>query len=40
MIRINIAIGHLLSFWSNKLTLGIANQIPINEKYCSNNDNF
>ena len=40
IVRLIIATGHLESFWSNKLTLGIANQIPINEKYCNNSDNF
>lgn len=40
IVRSIIATGHLESFWSSKLTLGIANQIPIKEKYCNNNDNF
>jgi hypothetical protein len=40
IVRSIAAIGHLESFWISKLTLGIANQIPIKEKYCNNNDNF
>ena len=38
--RSKIAIGHLASFWISKVTLGIVKQIPINEKYYYNNDNF